>query len=226
MTTNNPLLLSNSLPVRDDVANQTVHVALGDDQKAVRGLVRQLILDASERYCVVGEAETRDEIVTLCTSHRIDLLIVDLAIQNLAFNSFLKELLQASPETRVLVFSRWSHPVMVKTCIAAGVHGVVFKSDPVELLLQAIQMISNGGMYFSPSLEMHRPSKAQGQLTEREQEALCLIAQGYSTKEMADVMAIRCKTAEKYRERIMSKLGLHDAVRLTHFAIQAGLVAP
>ncbi len=218
-------MLSNSLPVRETVAVPTVQIAIADDQKAVRGLLRRTIPEASQNYCVVGEVETRDEILALCASHRVDLLIIDLAIRNLAFNPFLKELLSTSPETKVLVFSRWSHPVMAKTCVTAGVQGVVLKNDPVEMLLHAINIIVTGGMFFSPSVDLNRTG-THGQLTEREQEALCLIAQGYSTKEMADVMAIRCKTAEKYRERIMSKLGLHDAVRLTHFAIQAGLVAP
>ena len=83
-------------------------------------------------------------------------------------------------------------------------------------------------MYFSPVIEEARRlgKVGQGPLTEREIAALRLIAEGHSTKEMASALEISVKTAEKYRERIMRKLDLHDAVQLTHFAIRRGLVAP
>ena len=83
-------------------------------------------------------------------------------------------------------------------------------------------------MHFSPAVEaLHRSREtSHPSLTEREKSALCLIAEGHSTKEMAGVLNISVKTAEKYRERIMRKLDLHDAVQLTHFAIRSGLVAP
>lgn len=215
-----------SLPVRSDVSLRvsTIQVMLGDDQLAVRGLLRHF-LEAGD-YQVVGECTGGAEMIALCAACRVDVLILDLGMQDLAFCQLVEDLKVHSPLTRILVFSRWMHPFLVRNCIVAGVHGIVFKNDSLGTLYQAVQIVSQGGMYFSPTVEQYRNAGVHQLLTDREQLALCLIAQGYSTKEMAVSMEISNKTAEKYRERIMNKLGLHDAVKLTHYAIQAGLVAP
>ncbi len=152
---------------------------------------------------------------------------MDLSIRDLAPRELIIRLRKLESETRILVYSRWLHPDLSRSLIAAGVHGIIFKEDSLDSLCQAIQSVMGGGFHFSPAIELPllEDKKGTPSLTEREQQALCLIAEGFSTKEMADVLGISVKTAEKYRERMMSKLNLHDAVRLTHYAIRNGLVA-
>ncbi len=203
-------------------------IVLADDQLAVCALLRLLLCREFPGFEVVGESASARESLELCRRQTPDLLVADPALRDLPFLKYLEEVRAASPETRILVFSRWNHPDFVRSFVAAGVHGLVFKNDPLTTLHQAICTLFNGGRYLSPSAEeLHRlPVAARPALTERERTALCLIAEGHSTKEMASALEIGVKTAEKYRERIMRKLDLHDAVQLTHFAIRHGLVAP
>lgn len=162
-----------------------------------------------------------------CCRGGADLLVTDVCLPDMAPLDMLSALAQQSPGTRVLLFSRWNHPAICSSFIKAGVHGLIFKNDSLLHLGRAITTILNGGRYFSPAIEQATFEKLLcgiDCLTEREQSALCYIARGQSTKEMASSMAITPKTAEKYRERLMSKLNLHDAVQLTLFAIRTGLV--
>jgi DNA-binding NarL/FixJ family response regulator len=70
---------------------------------------------------------------------------------------------------------------------------------------------------------LHSPDKQSSPLTAREQSVLRLVAEGFSTKEIASALELSVKTIEKFRERIMAKLGLHDAVKLTRYAIRTGI---
>jgi DNA-binding NarL/FixJ family response regulator len=108
---------------------------------------------------------------------------------------------------------------------AAQVHGVVAAQSPLPALITAINVLLEGGRYFDRFTEslFHAPSDTTAALSRREKEVLRLVAEGFSTKEIASELGICVKTAEKFRERIMTKLNLHDAVKLTRYAIRTGI---
>jgi len=213
---------------QDNAARHGRKVVLLDDQEAVRGLVGLLLTREIGGFEVVGETASADEALQLCCHVQPEFLIMDFGSQGLPILKFVEGVRQVSPSTRILVFSRWNRADFVQPLVDAGIHGLVLKGDPVCIVQQAVCTLQSGGMYFSPVVERLRngAKTSNARLTEREKMALCLIAEGHSTKEVASVLGISVKTAEKYRERIMRKLNLHDVVRLTHFAIRNGLVAP
>jgi len=203
-------------------------ILLLDDQSAIRDLLRWFLTCEVGGFEIIAESASARETLQICTTEIPELLIMDLCFEDLAPLELIRRLREEAKPTRILIFSRWSHPDFTRTLIGAGVHGIIFKRDPLQALHCAIRAIVNGGMHFSSSAEeaFHSERGSRPSLTEREKSALCLIAEGKSTKEVASALEISVKTAEKYRERIMAKLDLHDAVQLTHFAIRNGLVAP
>ncbi|HWL54842.1 MAG TPA: response regulator transcription factor [Chthoniobacteraceae bacterium] len=178
-------------------------------------------------YRVVGQCRAGEEALRACREKTPELVIMDGSSGDPAPRDLVLRLRRLESAPRILLFARWSYPDFCRSLVAAGVHGIVFKEDPLDRLVQAIGSVLGGGFYFSPAMEMplFQENRDHPSLTDREEQALCLIAKGFSTKEMADRLGIAVKTAEKYRERMMNKLQLHDAVRLTHFAIRNGLVS-
>jgi DNA-binding NarL/FixJ family response regulator len=214
--------MDSTIETTDDL--DACKVLIVDNQAAISGLLR-ILLRQWPAFEAVGECRSTEEALCFCAQSTPDLIIMDAALDGLAPPQFIRALKEVAPNARLLVFSRWDHPDFSRTFMAAGVHGFIFKQDSLEILQRAVCTLAGGGMYFSPAIEESRRPE-QPTLTEREIAALRLIAEGHSTKEMASVLEISVKTAEKYRERIMRKLDLHDAVQLTHFAIRRGLVTP
>lgn len=177
-------------------------------------------------YRVVGECQSGKEALKACQEMAPHLAILGPSLRDMPLSELISRLGELETGTRILVFSPRLHPDFIRSFIAAGMHGIVLKEDSLDLLSRAISTVLGGGLYFSPSLDMplFKEGSGRASLTERERQALCLVAEGLSTKEVADQLGIAVKTAEKYRERVMSKLNLHDVVRLTHFAVRNGLV--
>ena len=118
--------------------------------------------------------------------------------------------------TRVLVFSGFQNPALVRDLLQAGAHGFVEKSAPLSELKKGIQVVANGGSYFGPEVAQFlreavanpSPNKAPSIdiLTAREREILQLIAESNSTKEVAAKLNISVKTAENHRTNLMKKI--------------------
>ena len=110
-----------------------------------------------------------------------------------------------------------------------GVSGFVGKTRPWQTVLEAVNLVAAGGKYFDPAVA-HLAGRTARQpevekLTAREREVAQLIAEGHSTKEIASLLGVSAKTIDKHRTRMMEKLRLHDAVAVTRYAINAGLVS-
>ena len=142
---------------------------------------------------------------------------------------FAKEL----PNTRVLVFSGYQTPGLVRELLQIGAHGFVEKSAALNELRKGIEIVSDGGSYFGPEIaQMLREAMADPKskesginvLTRRERQILQLIAESNSTKKIAEKLDISVKTAENHRTNLMRKLDLHDIASLTRYAINNGLI--
>jgi DNA-binding NarL/FixJ family response regulator len=116
--------------------------------------------------------------------------------------------------------------------IEAGAHGFVEKNVSIAELKNGLDSVASGGTYFGPAVATAlrevvanpRTSSSADLLTEREREILKLVAEGFSTKEIAVKLDISVKTADNHRNNLMKKLQLHNAASLTRYAIQSGLV--
>ena len=133
------------------------------------------------------------------------------------------------PEMRVIFFTGAMQISLVTQALGLGASGYVLKRRPLQTLTEVIARVCAGGQSIDPALLVEQP-KSGGRpehrlLTDREREVTRLIAQGKTTKEAAALLGVSAKTLEKHRSNLMRKLGVHDAVGVTHYAISSGLIA-
>lgn len=212
-------------------------IIIAEDQTIVREGLRA-ILDLSENLRIVAEAEDGRDAVRLVDKHRPDLIILDLAMPKMSGLAAIKDIKKHSPDTKVLVLTFHKSEEYIIEAFQSGADGYCLKNDTKDILLTAIQSVLDGKRYISPEvsekilegyLEGRRPAEADAtwaSLTKREKEILKLVAEGYTSPEIADYLCISQKTVDKHRSNIMKKLDLHTATALTAYAIEKGVVTP
>lgn len=207
-------------------------VAIIEDQTAIREMLSQAILN-HEEYEVVMESGDGLAGCEQCLELKPDFVILDVMLPNLNGTEVLRRFSKEIPDTRVLIFSGYQTPGLVRELLQAGAHGFVEKSAPLTELKKGIEIVSSGGSYFGPEVAlllrdaMADPRSSDSGiniLTKREREILQLIAESNSTREIAAKLSISVKTAENHRTNLMRKLDLHDVASLTRYAINNGLI--
>ena len=181
------------------------------------------------RYEVVGGGSTGQEAVDVCLKTEPDLLLLDLMLPGLNGVEVLRRLQPKLPRMRTLFFSGSSRTPLISEALKLGVSGFVGKTRPWQTVLEAVNLVASGGKYFDPAVAYLAGQSARQpepeKLTLREREVAQLIAEGHSTKEIASLLGVSVKTIDKHRTRMMEKLRVHDAVAVTRYAINAGLVS-
>ncbi len=183
---------------------------------------------------VVAECGEGHNACDLCLDLKPDLVILDVMLPGLNGTEVLRRFSRQLPETRVLAFSGYQDPVLLRNLLENGAHGFVGKSAPLSELRKGIHVVAEGGSYFGPEVAeilraaMTSPpsgsSVPAANLTAREREILQLIAESNSTKEIAKILKISIKTAENHRTNLMKKVDLHDVASLTRYAIEQGII--
>jgi DNA-binding NarL/FixJ family response regulator len=209
-----------------------ITVAIIEDQTAIREMVSQAVLSHDE-YDVIIESGDGLEGCELCLAQKPDFVILDVMLPNLNGTEVLRRFTKEIPETRVLIFSGYQTPGLIRELLQAGAHGFVEKAAPLAELRKGIEIVSSGGSYFGPDVAQllrHAIADPKGAdsginiLTKREREILQLIAESNSTRDIAAKLGISVKTAENHRTNLMRKLDLHDVASLTRYAISNGLI--
>jgi len=207
-------------------------VAIIEDQTAIREMVSQAVLSQDE-FDVIIESGDGLEGCELCLEQKPDFVILDVMLPNLNGTEVLRRFTKNIPDTRVLIFSGYQTPSLVRELLQAGAHGFVEKAAPLSELRKGIKIVSSGGSYFGPDVAqllrhaMADPRSSESGiniLTKREREILQLIAESNSTREIASMLSISVKTAENHRTNLMRKLDLHDVASLTRYTISNGLI--
>lgn len=215
------------------ISKALLRVVIADDHCVVRDLFKfQLGRLEPRRYEIVGEATTGQEAINVCLKTRPDLLLLDMMMPGLNGVEVMRRVRPDLPHTRVLFFSGSTREPMISEALSHGASGFVGKARPWQTVLEAIELVAQGGKYYDPAVAhlvdtRLRELNNEGfeNLTAREREVAQLIAEGGSTKEIAARLGVSAKTIDKHRTRMMEKLHLHDAVSVTRFAIRAGLVS-
>lgn len=207
-----------------------VQIAILEDET----ILRQLLVGALSKnpnYKIVVESGDGNEGLKQCMEQSPQILILDLLLPGLSGLLIVQHLLQDLPETRILILSSHNEPEIVVPVLRLGVCGFVNKQVPIETLQEAVDCIANGGSYFSPGIApllqtaLNNDQPSLHSLSKRELEILQLLAEGNSSKQIADRTRISVRTVDHHRANIMKKLGLHDAVSLARYAIKSGLTS-
>lgn len=168
-----------------------------------------------------------------CMEHKPDIVMLDINLPSLNGLELLEQIKHKLPKTKVLLFSAHFNHSTIRKALKSGVEGMIEKTTGMSELHNAIQKVMDGETYFGPMvvnalreimIHPERDESLEG-LSIREKEVLQLIAEGYSTKAIAEKLNISNKTASTHRANLMQKLNLHGVAELTRFAIAQGLVS-
>ena len=206
-----------------------MRVLLADDHQIVRQGLRGLLEKAGHE--VVGEAADGQEALRLARTLTPDIAVLDLSMPRLNGLDAAREIRRMSPEIKTILLTMYTDKGYVLQAMKVGAKGYVLKTEAAEDLIRAIREISRGETYLSPGVaasiveayldDSHLPADP---LTARERQILQLIAEGNTTKEIAQQLNISFKTVESHRNHLMKKLDLHDIAGLVRYAIRRGLV--
>jgi len=213
---------------------KTIRLLICDDHHVVRAGLRSL-LKAAEDIEVVGEAENGPLAVAQAKKLRPDVVLMDIAMPLLNGVEAARRITTEVRSANVLILSSYNDDQHLRQAVAAGVAGYLLKETASEDLLLAIREIAKGNAFFSPAVtkrlsDQRRNQQAQphsmaaSPLTTRQKEVVQLIAEGYSSKQMAGVMSLSIKTVEKHRQALMTTLDIHKIAALTRYAVAEGMI--
>jgi RNA polymerase sigma factor (sigma-70 family) len=206
-----------------------IRVLIADDHALVRAGIRALV-EKIEGVVVVGEAGKGSEAMGLVRELKPNLMLLDITMPD---GSGFEVLDQNYPEIRVIVLTVHEAGEYATRALDEGAAGFLPKSAASTELEQAIQAVMRGEDYISPETSIKvineyrkRATKKDlfASLSPRQREVLRLIAEGRTTKQIAQALEISVKTVETHRAQLMERLGIHDVAGLVRYAIIVGLI--
>jgi len=213
----------------------SIRILLVDDHKMMLDGLRTLLegeLDAT----VVGEASTGREALELTQKTSPDLVIMDIGLRDLNGIDATRQIKKDYPDVRVIALSTYTDKQFVLEMLDAGALGYVVKAAAGEELVRAAKVVMAGKTYLNPDVagavvgsHLHpdddSETTAWSILSHREREILQLLAEGKSSKEIAETLFISVKTVEAHRRNIMDTLDIRGIAELTKYAVRIGLVS-
>ena len=213
------------------MANMRVLVV--DDHAIRRDGIRAL-LALHDDIEVVGEAADGREAIDKVLQFSPDVVLMDIAMPLMDGLEATRRIHKENPEVRVLVLTQHDNKEYVLSCIKAGAAGCIPKKAVASELVSAMRVVQQGDSYLYPSvasvllkdyLQRAQEDPYDG-LTNREREVLKLVAEGRTTREIADLLCVSVKTVLGHRAKIMEKLDIHNRTELVKYAIRKGLITP
>ncbi len=211
-----------------------IRILLADDHTILREGIRSLIEDEPDME-VVGEAEDGLSVVKLADTLRPDLILMDLAMPLLNGLEATRQIRKNNPHAKILILTMHENEEYIRQVLAAGAMGYILKDAAARELLGAIRSIHKGEVVLSPAItrlivtdylrwgNLATQDSSDG-LTDRERQILQMIAEGYTNKQIADILSISVKTVQAHRLNLMKKLDLHDRGELIKYAIQKKII--
>jgi two-component system response regulator NreC len=211
-----------------------IRILIADDHTIVRSGVR-LLLDAEDDFRVVGEARDGQEAISLAEGLHPDVVLMDIAMAGIDGMEATRLIKHRWPEMNILVLTMHRSDEYFFEMLKAGASGYVLKGAHPSELIQAVRVVGRGEVYLYPSMASNLVRQFLDQSKEnldtrqaispREKEILNLLAEGYTSKEIADKLVISQSTVATHRTNLMSKLGLNSRRELIQYAREHGLVS-
>jgi DNA-binding NarL/FixJ family response regulator len=211
---------------------KTIRTLIADDHALVRAGIRALV-EKIKGVTVVGEAGKGSEALKLIEEVKPSLILLDLTMPDGSGFDVLQHVAKTSPEVRVIVLTVHEAGEYAIRALREGAAGFLPKSAASTELENAIQAVMKGEIYISPEtsrktlLEYGKGVTKRdllASLSPRQREVLRLIAEGRTTKQIAQMLEISVKTVETHRAQLMERLDIHDVAGLVRYAIIVGLI--
>lgn len=211
----------------------SLRVLLVEDHDLVRAGFRSL-LAGFPGVEVVAEASTGTEGVDAVIAHRPDIVLLDVVLPRLNGLEALARIQDEAPECRVIMLSMYRDEEYAARAFRGGAAGYLSKDVNADELAEALRQVHRGGRYLAAALSWEAVRSAMARrepdrlaaLTSRQREVLQLVAEGLTTREIAEQLSISPKTVEAHRTHVMDRLDIHDLAGLVRFAVASGLVPP
>ena len=210
-----------------------IRVLVVDDHTLIRAGIRGL-LEKLRGIEVVGEAADGHEALLLADELRPDVALLDIGMPGLNGLEVAARLTRREPPVRVVMLSLHAAAEYVLQALRAGASGYLLKGSAVVELELSIRSVARGDIYLSPRVSrrvldeyVHRTGGADNlltALTPRQREVLQLVAEGHSSKEIAQRLRVSHRTVETHRNQLMKRLDIHDLPGLVRFALRAGII--
>jgi DNA-binding NarL/FixJ family response regulator len=213
---------------------EKISILLADDHTLVRSGIRSLLED-EPGLSVIGEAEDGRTAVMMACQLKPDVVIMDIAMPLLNGLEATRQIKMQCPSVKVLILSMHDNEEYIRQVLEAGAMGYILKDAAARELISAIQSVHRGEAVLSPAVTRlviedylrwggTRPQEEADSLSPREREVLQLIAEGYTNKQIAEILSISIKTVQAHRNNLMQKLDLHDRGELIKYAIQKKII--
>lgn len=170
------------------------------------------------------------EVLQVLNHRKPDLVLMDIDMPVMNGVECLMELRKRYPDQKVLMLSMHAEPAFVREVIGIGANGYLLKTASADEFVLAVKKVIDGGQFYSGELmlNMHQAKQATPEnaetISEREREIVILIAEGFSSKEIADKLFISPRTVETHRKNIMAKMGFQSVADLIRYAFKQGLI--
>ena len=196
------------------------------------------LLEDQPDFTVIGQATNGQAVVDMALELEPDIIIMDIAMPLLNGIEASKRIRKSLPHCKILILSMYSHEHYIHQLLEAGISGYLLKESSGQEIIQAIRSAMKNETIMSPTISQKVEDvflapqkklpreKRYENLSNREREVFQLIAEGYSTKDITEMLCISPSTVKTHRAKIMEKLGVTSPVQLGRFAIKLGLVDP
>lgn len=213
----------------------TINILLADDHTIIRDGLRSL-LEANPEIKVIGDAANGIQVVSQAKELQPDVVIMDISMPELNGIDATRQILGSYPKICVIILSMLGTADHVFHALQAGARGFLLKESAGREVMEAVQAVYRGEMYFSKPITHtlitdYMQTRADPQadtlnsLSPRENEILCLVVDGKTSAEIGECLHLSPKTVESYRSRMMQKLGIADLTELIKFAIKHGIIS-
>jgi two-component system response regulator NreC len=224
--------MSSEAPMLNNLNN--LRVLLVENHAILRQGLKRLLED--EEITIVGEAEDGRTGIDLADELEPDLIVMDISLPKLGGIEATRQIIKNHPAIKIVMLTIHSEEHYVFKALKAGAKGYLLKETAAEALIEAIEKVMRGNIFISPALpadlldnynKMIKSGKnidEFSRLTNREMEILQLIAEGNTSKKIAENLYISVKTVENHRANIKNRINIYDTAGLVRYAIKIGLI--
>ena len=209
--------------------NKKIKIYLADDHKILRESLN-ILLSQEEDIEVAGEAEDGLAVEDGLRKNPADILILDISMPKRSGLDVAKNITREYPEMKIIFLTMHKSEEIIAEAFESGAKGYVLKENALEELVKAIHTVNEGKVYVSSELAptlLHgflSNERRGSDLSVREREILKLLAEGYSNKEISDMLMISIKTVETHRANIMRKNNFKNITELVLYAARNHLI--